>query len=104
MQGHVSDLNKTQNRHFLDLITDDDEFSQIRYDRFQFGQEKSVTEWYEDMPNPFDYAYCITCHKAQGDEWDYVMVIEERCKHWNHWRWAYTAASRAKHRLYWALN
>lgn len=104
MQGYVQDLSQTQNRHFLSLITDDDEFPEIRYDRFQFGQEKSTTEWYENMPNPFDYAYCITCHKAQGDEWDYVMVIEQRCKNWNHWRWAYTAASRAKGKLYWVLG
>jgi exodeoxyribonuclease-5 len=104
MQGHVSDLSQTQNRHFLDLVTDDDEWSQIRYDRFQFGQERSTTEWYENMPNPFDYAYCITCHKAQGDEWGYVMVIENRCSHWEHRRWAYTAASRAKSRLYWILE
>lgn len=104
MQGYVSDLSHTQNRHFLDLVTDDDEWSQIRYDRFQFGQERSTTEWYENMPNPFDYAYCITCHKAQGDEWGYVMVIENRCSHWEHRRWAYTAASRAKNKLYWILE
>ena len=103
MQGKIKDLSQTKKKHFLDLITDDDEWSQIRYDRNQFGQEKSVFEWYEDMPNPFDYAYCITCHKAQGDEWGYVMVIEERCKHWEHRRWAYTAASRAKNKLYWGF-
>ena len=104
MQGHVKDVSQTQNRHFLDLVTDDDEWSQIRYDRHQFGQEKSVTDWYENMPTPFDYAYCITCHKAPGDEWDNVMVVEQRCKNWEHRRWAYTAASRAKNKLFWILE
>lgn len=104
MQGRIKGLNQTENRHFLDLVTDEDEWSQIRYDRFQFGQEKSVTEWYENMPNPFDYAYCITCHKSQGDEWSNVMVIEQRCKNWEHRRWAYTAASRAKNKLFWILE
>jgi exodeoxyribonuclease-5 len=50
---------------------------------------------------PFDFAYCVTCHKAQGDEWDHVVVIEQKCKHWEHARWAYTAASRARKRLTW---
>ena len=104
MQGRIKGLNQTESRHFLDLVTDEDEWSQIRYDRFQFGQEKSVTEWYENMPNPFDYAYCITCHKSQGDEWSNVMVIEQRCKNWEHRRWAYTAASRAKNKLFWILE
>tara|TARA_Y100000034_G_scaffold35064_2_gene43036 strand:+ start:21624 stop:22682 length:1059 start_codon:yes stop_codon:yes gene_type:complete len=104
MQGYVQDTKKIQNRYELDLITEDDEFSNIRYDRFQFGQEKSVSDWYEDMPNPFDYAYCITCHKAQGDEWGYVIVIEQKCKNWEHRRWAYTAASRAKEKLLWILD
>src|SRR5262249_3596897 len=50
---------------------------------------------------PFDYAYVVTCHKAQGDEWDDVLVFEQRCKLWDHARWAYTAASRARRRLIW---
>jgi exodeoxyribonuclease V len=40
------------------------------------------------------YAYAITCHKAQGSEWDRVLVVDE----WS-WgeeaRWLYTAVTRA---------
>jgi exodeoxyribonuclease-5 len=50
---------------------------------------------------PFDYCYAITCHKAQGDEWDDVVVLEQRCPKWDHSRWCYTAASRARQRLTW---
>lgn len=53
---------------------------------------------------PFDYCYAITCHKAQGDEWDDVLVLEQRCRKWDHARWAYTAASRARRRLYWVTD
>jgi exodeoxyribonuclease-5 len=53
---------------------------------------------------PFDYCYAVTCHKAQGDEWDTVVVLEQRCQGWDHRRWAYTAASRARRRLYWILD
>jgi exodeoxyribonuclease V len=50
---------------------------------------------------PFDFCYAITAHKSQGDEWPYVLVIEQRCRLWEHARWAYTAASRARQRLTW---
>lgn len=77
-------------------------FEDIKYDRNQFGKEKS--EFNYDGPNPFDYGYCITCHKSQGDEWDSVLVFEQICDKWDHKRWAYTAASRAKEKVYWAMN
>ncbi len=47
------------------------------------------------------HAYCITCHKAQGDEWDTIGVIEEQCNYWEEHRWNYTAASRARKMIYW---
>jgi hypothetical protein len=53
---------------------------------------------------PLDYAYCVTCHKAQGDEWDSVLVVEEKSSLWDHTRWAYTAASRARKRLLWIMT
>jgi exodeoxyribonuclease-5 len=54
-----------------------------------------------DDPVPFDFCYAVTAHKAQGDEWDNVLVLEYRCRDWEHARWAYTAASRARERLTW---
>lgn len=47
----------------------------------------------------FDYAYAITCHKAQGDEYEKVLVFEEKLKSDQHQRWLYTAATRAKNKL-----
>jgi ATP-dependent exoDNAse (exonuclease V) alpha subunit len=41
-----------------------------------------------------DYGYCITCHKAQGSEWDKVLVLED-CSYWDMNRWRYTAVTRA---------
>lgn len=53
---------------------------------------------------PFDFAYCVTAHKFQGDEADSVIVFEEKCDLWEHSRWAYTAASRAKECLLWGVK
>jgi exodeoxyribonuclease-5 len=48
----------------------------------------------------FDYAYAITCHKAQGSEFDNVVVFDEGLIfRENRYRWAYTAATRAAKRL-----
>jgi exodeoxyribonuclease-5 len=53
-------------------------------------------------PNEFDYGYAITCHKAQGSEFDKVLVFEEFMKgdtSEKHRRWLYTAVTRAAKKL-----
>lgn len=49
----------------------------------------------------FVYAYAMTVHKAQGSEWDNVLVCGEQ--HWgseeDKRRWRYTAYTRARKRL-----
>jgi exodeoxyribonuclease-5 len=56
-----------------------------------------------DLPKqPFAFGYCITCHKAQGSQWDSVMVIDESRVFGfggNRWRWLYTAITRAAERV-----
>jgi|SRR5277367_151007 len=44
-----------------------------------------------------DYAYAITCHKAQGSEYDKVVVFDERPLDYE--RWMYTAVTRAASKL-----
>lgn len=77
----------------------------VRYMPKQFNAEKTLP-WDKAEPGvPFDYAYAVTCHKCQGDEFDHVLVAEERMPHWM-WdvrRWRYTAASRAKLKLTWVI-
>ena len=53
-------------------------------------------------PQTYDYAYAITCWKAQGSEYDKVLVFEENFPLKNtieHQKYLYTAATRAKKRL-----
>ena len=50
--------------------------------------------------NFFDSAYCISCHKAQGAEWDNVVVFDESKVFGDDWRrWLYTAITRARKKL-----
>jgi len=49
-----------------------------------------------------DFGYALTCHKAQGSEWDHVAVYDETHDRMeDRARWCYTAATRAKKRLSW---
>lgn len=71
-------------------------------DPLQFGREYTNVEDKSDEIDYFDWAYVITCHKAQGSEWKNVLIIEEgewmfKGDLWN--RFLYTACTRAKESL-----
>lgn len=53
------------------------------------------------LPRQATYGYAVTCHAAQGSEWDKVLVIEEQFPFdkEEHKRWLYTAATRASQKL-----
>lgn len=63
--------------------------------------QMSVNKKCPAPPYEFAYAYGITCHKAQGSEWDKVLVFEEKFPFdpEEHKRWLYTAVTRAKEKL-----
>lgn len=103
MQGTVSRVSHIENDLAIDFDTYDGTRIGLRVDRDQFGKKEGPGPGFGGL-HPFDYAYAITCHKAQGDEWPTVLVFEQHCKHWDHKRWAYTAASRAQTKLIWAAS
>lgn len=101
MQGSITSLRRNQ----IKFLTNSDEELQVRFDPKIFHKEKNdFKNWSKDHPDPFDYAYCATAHKCQGDEFSKVMVLEQQCDLWKHERWTYTAASRAKEQLLWVSN
>lgn len=53
------------------------------------------------IPEEFTYGYAITVHKAQGSQWDNVLVIEENFpfSKEEHARWLYTAVTRAAQKM-----
>lgn len=51
-----------------------------------------------------DYGYCITVHKAQGSEWNRVLLIDDEMNMWRQderRKWLYTAVTRAKEHITW---
>ena len=99
-QGIVTKANQTK----LTVDSDGMVYAGIPYIPTVFGGGKLPEYNAKDHRALFDHAYCITAHKAQGGEFDEVLVLEERSPLWSHARWAYTAASRARKKLIWKLE
>jgi exodeoxyribonuclease-5 len=100
MQGRVRDFVFEDGRLYIDFDANGF-YPRLEIDPASFNCEKPDFDHDPESPHPFEYAYAVTCHKAQGDEWEAVCVIEQKCDKWDHTRWAYTAASRAKQKVYW---
>jgi len=58
-------------------------------------------EWPQRKPfDEFDFGYVLTVHKAQGSQWDDVVLFDEsRAFQDNRDRWLYTGVTRAAKRL-----
>lgn len=69
--------------------------------RLEYKLGKMKKQYGDLLPKEFLYAYAITVHKAQGSEWDKVLIYEEDFPYEKieHARWLYTAATRAADKL-----
>lgn len=99
MQGIVTSISPDTN--LMEFVSDNQKF-EVRYDPSQFFKEKYNFSHDKDDPHPFDFAYAVSCHKAQGSEWSKVLVKAQYCDKWDMVRWFYSAATRAKEQLIWA--
>ncbi len=87
----------------------DDIYSTVNMDYQMIITGEKCCDWktsyrlkkYNIVPKEFAYAYAITCHKAQGSEWDNVVVLEENFPFdkEEHCKWLYTACTRASEKL-----
>ena len=92
MQGTIADIDR--DRRVLTFDSEQGPRVRVPYNPRTFGSS-GRPDWSREIV-PFDWAYCVTCHKFQGDETDDVCVIEQHCGAWDHRRWSYTAASRVR--------
>jgi exodeoxyribonuclease-5 len=67
------------------------------------GREESLKglSWAESKKHEeFDYGYAMTCHSAQGSQWDSVAILDEsNVFGQDRYKWAYTAITRASKRV-----
>lgn len=108
------------NRHDLPTVVGNftpdcgSEFSGVEFDKDFLLTETPCVDWRvayqlgklkpsigDIVPRQMTYGYAITCHAAQGSEWDKVLVIEESFPFdkTEHARWLYTACTRASDKL-----
>lgn len=98
-----------------DIITDSgDLFACMNLDKEMILTGKPCLDWRDSyalgkikercgdlVPKEAAYGYAITGHKAQGSEWDKILVIEEGFPfvRIDHARWLYTCVTRAREKL-----
>lgn len=64
------------------------------------GVEGEIPWTKRRMSDEFDYGYALTVHKAQGSQWDDVVLFDESWAFREHReRWLYTALTRAAERI-----
>lgn len=72
-------------RAYFDAYFDKDALNNVRW-------------WDRKANHEFDFGYAITCHKAQGSQWDNVLVWDDGMLVWKpeeRKKWLYTAITRA---------
>lgn len=106
--------------HKMDIIqcdfTSDDGsyFNSVEMDKHMILTGEKCIDWRESyqlgrliqrigdiVPREFTFGYAITCWKAQGSEWDKVLVVEEGFPYnkLEHQKFLYTACTRASQKL-----
>ena len=87
------------NQRLLETVAED--YTEITNKR-KFWEEMRKNEYYNALQVKF--AYAITCHKAQGGQWEHVFVDQGYLTEENidrgYLQWLYTAFTRATKKLY----
>ena len=67
---------------------------------FFTGGEKDLDWRVKRKADEFTYGWALTCHKAQGSQWDYPLVFDESSVfREDRAKWLYTAVTRAAERV-----
>lgn len=78
-----------------------EDYSDVRTKRERVKRVK-LDKWFNALQ--VKYAYAVTCHKAQGGQWQNVFIdmgnISEDAVNLDFFRWLYTAFTRATDKLY----
>lgn len=78
-------------------------FKQVRvkvWPQFFLGRERELPWAQRRNSDEFDFGYVLTTHKAQGSQWDDVVLFDESFAFREHrQRWLYTAITRAAERI-----
>lgn len=65
----------------------------------KFEGMRNAVPYTDDVTTSFCLGYALTVHKAQGSEWDNVLLIDEYSMYEHRFRWLYTGITRAAKKL-----
>ena len=84
------------------LIDDEGDEKQAHLINSSFGKDNfDMSHLKNENHAAFDYGYAITCHKAQGSQWERVAIYVDMPRWFDDYnQWLYTAATRAQKSLY----
>lgn len=99
----VSNTNGIMDRKvIIDIVPENGEFAQevMAHEHYFLGQGDDLSWFERKEAQEFDYGYALTVHKAQGSQWNSVLLFDESyCFRKDRWRWLYTGITRAAERL-----
>lgn len=99
LHSDASSLSKEQSDKLFQAVYEDYEDVTVKRERMKKVKED---EWYNALQVKF--AYAVTCHKAQGGQWQHVFLdqgyMTEEMLSPDYFRWLYTAFTRATDTLY----
>lgn len=103
-QWDVCGVQEDEDKLILSIAAAGDEdaytFSVVAHKNYFLGTEEEISHYDIRTAQCFDFAYAVTCHKAQGSSWPNVCVINESgVFRSDASRWLYTAATRASEKL-----
>jgi ATP-dependent exoDNAse (exonuclease V) alpha subunit len=102
--GIIDDIKRIDNEsYYVSMTLEDEREYEGNISSEQFGLNKAI--WGRTHLHKWDFGYGLTCHTAQGSEFDSVVIFEPS-KGFANWlgrksysRWLYTAITRAKRNL-----
>lgn len=87
----------------MDVAPEEDKVRSVKVAvprEFFEGREEDLSFAMRRKADEFDYGYVLTVHKAQGSQWDEVVLFDESYAFREHRdRWLYTGLTRAAKRL-----
>lgn len=99
LMGDAANLTREQEEALYNMISED--YGDLGSQRKLYEAMKS-DPWYNALR--VKYAYAVTCHKAQGGQWDVVFIdlgyVTEEMMDVEFLKWLYTAMTRASKKLY----
>ena len=99
LQSEAPALTREQQEHLFQSVWNDYPEIKNKRDRMKKLREDPL---YNALQ--IKYAYAVTCHKAQGGQWEHVYIdqgyMTEEMLSPDYYRWLYTAVTRATEQVY----